>query len=98
MLPIHAILLLLIPQIGLYIVLDKLNLKDWKFLVLGILIILNIWLLPSYFISKLPLLSGQVRCGLPASAIVIGFWFFGNGISILGHCLYMIWRKNKGTV
>ncbi len=96
MAPIHAMFLLLIPQIGLYILLDKYNLKDWKFLVLGILIILNFSLLPRYFVSQLQL--DHVRCGMPASAIVIGFWFFGNGITILAHCLYAVWAKKKRAV
>jgi hypothetical protein len=96
MTPINVILIFFLIQIAGYILLDKYNLKNWKYLILGGLLVSYIFVLPSYFIPNNP--TNELRCGMPALAITLGFWIFGCGTALITHFTYIIIRNiNKKT-
>ena len=86
--PIHVFIVMFIVQLFGYIILDKYNLSNWKYLLFGVCLILDFLILPDYFIPDFK--SGEVRCGMPALGIIMAFWIFGCGLVILTHIVYVI--------
>lgn len=91
MTPIYVIILLLIPQIIGYILLDRNDLKKWKYLILIIILGLNFLVFPSYFIPENQ--NYEPRCGMPALANTLSFWIIGGGLTILTHVMYVFIKK-----
>ncbi len=93
MTPIIAILIILLIQIIGYLILDKINLRAWKYSILGVLLIAYIFILPSYFIPDNH--NNEPRCGMPALGITLVFWVLGCGTTLLAHLIYVFIRKIK---
>jgi hypothetical protein len=91
MAPIHIIVFMLVIQVIGYILLDKYNLSKWKYLVLGIILILNVFILPDYFIPHNP--NHKPICGMPAMGITLAFWIIGGGTTLVTHFVYGIFQK-----
>ena len=84
--PIHVFILMFIIQVCEYILLDKNNLSKWKYLPLAIGLVLDFFVLPDYFMPEYQ--DGELRCGMPALAITLGFWIFSGGLII--HTLFIL--------
>jgi len=84
--PLQAIILMFIIQIIGYVLLDRYGLGKFKYLILGLILILNFFVLPSYFIPDNP--NKEPRCGMPVLAITFGFWVFGGGLALIAHISY----------
>ncbi len=80
----------LLCQLFLYILLDVLHLKVWKYLIFSILLFLYIFILPSYFITIDP--NNKFICSEPILAIKLVFWFLGCGSTIILHLLNVFIR------
>ncbi len=93
MTPLYAISIILVIQIIGYILLDKLNVGVWKYLMLGILLATYIFVLPGYFIPDNP--NNEPRCGMPAFGIALAFWIFGCGTTLIAHLTYILIRKSN---
>lgn len=91
MIPLHAILLLFAFQVIAYILLDKYKFGSWKYLVLAVCLILNFFILPYYFMPDYS--ESEIRCGMPALGIILGFWILGGGLTIVTHLVYFIIKK-----
>ncbi len=91
MTPLNIIIVFFIVQIVGYIVLDKVKLKNWKFLILCVFLVLYIFVLPGYFIPDNP--TNEIRCGIPAFAITFIFWILGCGVTLITHLAFPILRK-----
>lgn len=94
MTPLNAITIILFVQIIGYIILDKLSLKVWKYLILGISLVAYIFVLPSYFIPDNP--NNEPRCGMPALGITLAFWIFGCGATLFAHLIYILINRLNG--
>lgn len=88
MMPIHVFILMFFIQVFGYILLDKYNFSNWKYLLLIIGLILDFMVLPSYFMPHYK--EGEFRCGLPALGITLAFWILGGGSIILTHFVYVV--------
>jgi cell division protein FtsW (lipid II flippase) len=88
MTPLNVIGIFFIIQLLVYFILDKTNLKNWKFLILSLFLIGYIFVLPNYFISDNP--TNEPRCGMPAIGITLVFWIFGCTSTLLTHFTYYI--------
>jgi hypothetical protein len=84
----NVIILFTAIQILSYIILDKYGLRDWKYFILGLLLISNIFVLPRYFFPDLP--KDEPRCGMPELMSTLFFWIFGCGVTILIHVTYLL--------
>lgn len=87
MAPLHVFILMIIIQVFAYIVLDKYNLSNWKYLILTVCLALDFFILPGYFMPEYK--EGEVRCGMPALAISLAFWIFGGGLVVGTHIVYV---------
>lgn len=90
MLPIHVFILMFIIQVIGYILLDKYNLSNWKYLLLATGLILDFFVLPDYFMPEYK--EGEFRCGMPALGITLAFWIFGGGLIVSTHIVYVFVR------
>lgn len=86
MVPYLLILLLLFIQYFGYKVLNKYNYKKWKYLLLGFVLILYMYILPKIYITYNA--TNEVRCGMGDLGITLAFWIFGTGSAILLHIIY----------
>lgn len=84
----RLIILICVLQILLYILIDQLNIKYAKGLILFAILYAHIFVLPGYFIPAPK--PGGVNCGMPMMAITLGFWIFGGGVTLLTHYIYSI--------
>lgn len=76
-------------QISAYLLLDNYGFKYWKYLILGIILVFYF-----FFPFLLPSTEKDVpRCGMSAMALVLGFWIFGGGATVLTHLLYISLKK-----
>ncbi len=91
MVPIHLFIIMLMIQICGYLVLDKYNWNHWKYLLLGVGLILDFFILPDYFMPVYR--KGEFRCGMPAMGINLAFWFLGGGSLIITHIVYSIVKR-----
>lgn len=97
MILVYTLVLITILQITAYILLDKYKLKNWKYLILGLILLIDISMPPSFFIEKNP--NEIVKCGNQALGIKLFFMILGGTIAIINHFIYvMVMRyraKNK---
>lgn len=94
----QAIFVITMVQLIGFVILDKYKLGKWKMLIFLLVIVLYVFVLPNYYISKV-LVENGVQCGLPSIAITLGFWIFGCGTAIIFSLLYRLikwlWRKYR---
>lgn len=93
MTPLIAILIILLIQIIGYLILDKVNLKAWKYSILVVLLIAYIFILPNHFIPDNQ--NNVPRCGIPALGITLVFWVLGCGTTLLTHLIYVLIKRIK---
>lgn len=97
MILVNTIVLITILQITAYILLDKYKLKNWKYLILGLILLIDINMPPGFFIEKDA--NEIVKCGNQALGIKLFFMILGGTIAIITHFIYvMVMRyrvKNK---
>lgn len=96
MTPYDIIAIFIIIQVAGYILLDKFNLRNWKYLIICLFLSMYIFVLPGFFIPDNP--ANGIRCGMPALAITLAFWIFGCGSVLITHLAYIVIRNfEKGT-
>ena len=96
--PIHVFILMFILQVCGYILLDKWNLRKWKYLLLAVGLILDFFILPEYFMPNYK--EGKYMCSMPTARITLDFWIFGGGLIVFTHIVYVIVRtliKSKNS-
>jgi hypothetical protein len=86
MAPIHMFFLMALIQAGTYYLLERFDVRQWRPVVLGIGIILNLFILPDFFIPEQR--KGEGGCGMPVLGIKLGFWIFGSGLILFTHFAY----------
>jgi hypothetical protein len=74
MTPLNVIGIIFLIQIVGYLILDRVNLGIWKYLLLGFCLFAQLFILPSYFIPDNP--NNEPRCGMPAMGITLAFFGF----------------------
>lgn len=79
-------------QAVIYILLDRKGLKRWKYLVLLIFLLLNLFILPTYFNAEI-IADTELRCGLPSMMLLLYFWTVGCGTVLLTHIGYIVVRN-----
>lgn len=84
------IILVSIGQLGLYIILDKMNVKYGRVMVFLAVLIGYLFVFPSFFY---PELDPKDNCGLPILGINLAFWIIGGGAAILVHTIHYVIRK-----
>lgn len=87
MLPITAIVYLILIQLTGNLILDKLNLKFWKYVMLCGILVVYIFVLPNFFMEK------NAKCGLPNLGINMAFWIYGCGSALLTHLISSVVRN-----
>ncbi|MCT3920971.1 hypothetical protein HZP98_14955 [Elizabethkingia anophelis] len=99
MIPVYTIVIITILQITAYILLDKYKLKNWKYLILGFILLIDISMPPGFFIEKDP--NEIVKCGNQSLGIKLFFMILGGAIAVITHFIYvMVMRfsaKNKNV-
>ncbi|MDV3752885.1 hypothetical protein CMU19_16000 [Elizabethkingia anophelis] len=97
MILVYTIVIITILQITAYILLDKYKLKNWKYLILGFILLIDISMPPGFFIEKDP--NEIVKCGNQSLGIKLFFMILGCAIAVITHFIYvMVMRfsaKNK---
>ena len=91
MTPISAIAIIFAVQIFGYVLFDKYNLSNWKYLILGLSLIAYLFILPSYFLPDNP--SNEKRCGIPALVITLIFWILGCGSTLITYLMYLLFKN-----
>jgi hypothetical protein len=86
MAPIHMFFLMAMIQAGTYFLLERIDARKWRPVVLGILLILNLFILPDFFNPEPR--KGEAGCGMPVLGIKLGFWIFGSGLILFSHFAY----------
>ena len=69
-----------------------------KTLILLLIILANLFLLPSLFYPNFEdYPEGAVKCGTPSIGIFLFFWIVGNAIALLIHFVdfIVVWRRKK---
>ena len=85
------IALIIFIQIGAYILLDKFDYKNWKYLVLCLILILHFFVLPYFMIAEI--VNDEPKCGMPAMALLLSFWVIGGSATIISHFVYVLAKK-----
>ena len=80
-------------QILVYVIADDRRVGWLKTLVLGLMLTLHFFVLPSYFYPTTP--TDRVNCGLPALGVTLGFWIVGGGMTLLTHFIYPTTRSKE---
>jgi len=91
MILVYTIVLITILQITAYILLDKYKLKNWKYLILGLILLIDISMPPDFFIEKNP--NEIMKCGNQALGIKLFFMILGGTIGIITHFIYVMVMK-----
>lgn len=87
MTPFNVFGILFIIQIVGYIFLDKFNLKKWKYLILGLLLVVYIFIIPRYFSPDIS--DDEIECGMPMLVVTLTIWLLGCGITLITHVIYI---------
>jgi ABC-type Co2+ transport system permease subunit len=90
MTPLNIFIIFFLVQISGYILLDSYNLKNWKYLLLCVLLAFYIFILPSYFIPDNP--TNEPICGMPVLGITLAIWIFGFWATLLTHLAYLTFK------
>jgi len=85
-------------QIYAYRHINKGNTLKAKTLLLLLIILANLFLLPSFFYPNsedYPIVD--VKCGTPSIGIFLFFWIVGNAIALIIHFIdfIIVWRRKK---
>lgn len=95
--PEQVVLIMLVLQIVGYILLDKYKLSGCKYLILGVIIALHIFVLPGIYIQDNT--NHEPRCLMPEMAYTFIYWVIGVGSNLLTHVLYILirlfWGKER---
>ncbi|CAI9684849.1 hypothetical protein HZP84_00395 [Elizabethkingia anophelis] len=91
MILVYTIVIITILQITAYILLDKYKLKNWKYLILGFILLIDISMPPGFFIEKDP--NEIVKCGNQSLGIKLFFMILGGAIAVITHFIYVMVMK-----
>ena len=83
--------LMIFIQITAYILLDKYKYKNWKYLALCLMLCLHFFVLPYFFIPEIE--DGEPKCGMPAMALLLGFWIIGGSGTFISHFVYSLAKR-----
>ncbi|WP_407480576.1 hypothetical protein [Elizabethkingia meningoseptica] len=86
-----TIIFITILQITAYILLDKYGLKNWKYLVLGLVLLTELFMPPGFFTERKP--EEIVKCGMQELSVKMFFMVFGIIIAFVTHFTYVIIKK-----
>ncbi|TYR38404.1 hypothetical protein FXV77_03755 [Sphingobacterium phlebotomi] len=82
-------------QVMSYLQLDRRNRSSWKYLVLIILLGLHLFAVPQLLLTIINDPNDGLRCGMSDLGLVLLFWVFGAGGTIIIHLAYVLWRRLK---
>lgn len=82
---------MIVIQIIAYILLDKYDHKNLKYLVLCLILILHFFILPYLLIPEVE--NGELKCGMPAMALTLGFWVIGGSATFISHFVYALAKR-----
>ncbi|PSR56161.1 hypothetical protein AHMF7605_22975 [Adhaeribacter arboris] len=82
----NFIILISVSQLLLYLIIDKLNFRYGKVLILTLILVGHFFIFPKYFYPEPN--SDGVNCGMPVLGITFAFWVFGSAITLLVHSIY----------
>jgi hypothetical protein len=80
-------------QVVAYYIIDKKNIKFGRLIVLGIILIGNVFVFPPFFYPQMD--PNGVNCGMPILGITLAFWIFGGLGSIVIHFVYRFFNPKK---
>ena len=86
-----TIIIITVLQITAYILLDKYGLKNWKYLVLGLVLLTDLFMPPGFFIERKP--GEIVKCGMQELSVKMFFMVFGGITAIITHLVYIVLKK-----
>lgn len=81
-----------------YILTDKYNFSRWlKTCILLVALVFHAYLLPNTMISNLYSANPDLRCGVPATGILLISWIFGAILTLFEFGIYelVLWRRRK---